>query len=95
MDTNVPPTDYRHFDFLKLFKPAQGTHEKVTLALIGLGRAGSIHLANLITNTRVVLKYAVEEQKERREEVEKLLGTASVTKLVGTDQLDVILKDKE
>lgn len=94
MDSNPPPTDYRHFEFLKIFKP-QVSHGKVTLALIGLGRAGSIHLANLITNTRVVLKYAVEEQKERREEIEKLLGSTSVTKVVATDQLDVILKDKE
>lgn len=95
MDSNPPAQDYRHFEFLKLFRPQEGSHEKVRLALVGAGRAGTIHLANLISNTRIVLKYIVEELKERREEIEKLLGPTSPTKLVGTDQLDVVLKDKE
>jgi myo-inositol 2-dehydrogenase/D-chiro-inositol 1-dehydrogenase len=94
MDTNVPPQDVKHIEFLKLFKP-KGTQEKVTLALFGLGRAGTIHLGNLLTSTRVVLKYIVEERKERRDEVQKLLGPTSQVKLVGSDQTDAVLKDKD
>ena len=37
----------------------QGTETSsvVTLALFGLGRAGSIHLANIVANRKVELKY--------------------------------------
>merc|ERR1712123_179150 len=33
----------------------------IVLALFGLGRAGSIHIANILANPRVTLKYVVEE----------------------------------
>ena len=33
------------------------TSSVVTLALFGLGRAGSIHLANIVANRKVELKY--------------------------------------
>ncbi len=94
MDINVPHQDVKHIEFLKLFQP-KGTQEKITLALFGIGRAGTIHLGNMLTSTRVILKYIVEERKERRDEIQKLLGPTSQIKLVGSDQTDVILKDKE
>ena len=37
----------------------------IQLALFGLGRAGSIHLANIIANPRVELAYVVESDKSR------------------------------
>ena len=37
----------------------------VTLALFGLGRAGSIHLANIVANRKVELKYIVESDQSK------------------------------
>ena len=37
----------------------------VTLALFGLGRAGSIHLANIVANRKVQLKYIVESDQSK------------------------------
>lgn len=55
---------------------------------------GTIHLGNLLTNTRVILKYIVEERSERRAELEKLVGTQSGIQIVGVDKTDVVVKDK-
>merc|ERR1712123_85265 len=39
----------------------------IVLALFGLGRAGSIHIANILANPRVTLKYVVEEADSKFE----------------------------
>ena len=41
------------------------TSSVVTLALFGLGRAGSIHLANIVANRKVELKYIVESDQSK------------------------------
>lgn len=56
---------------------------------------GTIHLGNLLTNTRVILKYVVEERKERQEELAKLIGSQSGVNFVTSDKTDAVLKDKE
>jgi len=91
--TSYPhPSDYKHHQFLNLMKPT-GTQKKVTVALFGMGRAGTIHLGNLLTCTRVHLKYIVEERAERRKEIENLLGKESGVQLVGVDKVDTVFKD--
>merc|ERR1719348_1941345 len=45
----------------------EGISSPVVLALFGLGRAGSIHLANILANPRVSLKYVVEEDTSKWE----------------------------
>ncbi|ODM94418.1 putative oxidoreductase YrbE [Orchesella cincta] len=90
-----PKEDYKYHDFLKLLRPS-GTNEKVTVALFGVGRAGTIHLGNLLGNTRIILKYVVEERFERREEIENMIGgsSSSAIQFVGADQTDAVLGDK-
>jgi len=94
---SVPPealctNDIKYNQFIKLLKPT-GTEEKIAFALFGAGRAGTIHLGNLLANPRVQLKYVIEERAERIAEIKKLVGSDSLTKVVGIDQIDAVLKD--
>jgi len=57
-------SDYKYENYKNYFsKDGQGV-EPVNIAIIGLGRAGSIHLANVIANPRVNLKYIVESNRD-------------------------------
>ena len=47
---------------------------RVSIAICGLGRAGSIHTGNCVRNPRVHLKYFVEIDIERAEQVKKQYG---------------------
>ncbi|XP_022090122.1 uncharacterized protein LOC110979000 [Acanthaster planci] len=42
---------------------------KLSFAIFGLGRAGTIHIGNLALNPRAVIRYVVEESRERAEQV--------------------------
>ncbi|CAL8091066.1 unnamed protein product [Orchesella dallaii] len=92
---SVPPKeDYKYHDFLKLLNPSE-PNKQVTVALFGVGRAGTIHLGNLLGNTRIILKYVVEERAERRKEIENIIGgSSSPIKVVGIDQTNAVLGDK-
>jgi len=46
----------------------------VSIAICGLGRAGSIHTGNCVRNPRVHIKYFVEIDTARAEEVKKQFG---------------------
>ncbi|XP_071540178.1 myo-inositol 2-dehydrogenase-like isoform X2 [Panulirus ornatus] len=68
-------TDFKHQRYLESigFDPSMKKDEVliqedlkvINVALFGLGRAGSIHLANIMRNTRICLKYVVEEDHQR------------------------------
>ncbi len=45
--------------------------EQIGIAIFGLGRAGMIHLVNLVKNYRVILRYIVETDVTRAEEAEE------------------------
>ena len=50
---------YRYLEDLALNKGVR--HPKVRLALFGVGRAGTIHLSNIISSPRVKLLYVVDD----------------------------------
>ena len=64
----------------------------VRLAVFGLGRAGSIHLANILANPRVVLAYVVESDTARWEAV-RARWNLTDTQFVHPDQADVVYAD--
>eukprot|EP00112_Aurelia_sp_Birch-Aquarium-sp1_P016750 Seg382.13 transcript_id=Seg382.13/GoldUCD/mRNA.D3Y31 product="Myo-inositol 2-dehydrogenase" protein_id=Seg382.13/GoldUCD/D3Y31 len=66
------------------------------IAILGLGRAGTIHFGNCLANKRVILKYLVEVDAEKRKEY----ATFAANRLYGIQilepsQLDVVLSDPE
>lgn len=66
----------------------------VVAAIFGLGRAGSIHLSNIMGNPRVIVKYIVDDRTERFEELRKYWNlTKDVTFLVSKDA-EKVYKDK-
>ena len=77
----------------------QGTETSsvVTLALFGLGRAGSIHLANIVANRKVELKYIVESDQSKWASVRNKFNLANKVKFLKvnyherSDILSVIL----
>jgi len=69
---NDRKADGSDFKYARYCKYAGTGEEEVmssplVLALFGLGRAGSIHLANILANPRVSLKYVVEEDTSKWE----------------------------
>merc|ERR1712142_1433404 len=61
-------SDFKYHNYTKYISSDIGVSTvPVNLALLGLGRAGSIHLSNILANPRVNLKYIVEEDKSRWE----------------------------
>jgi len=58
-------SDFKYKRYTDYINPEGSTSEVVTLALFGLGRAGSIHLANILASPRVELVYIVEADRSK------------------------------
>ncbi|XP_030767240.1 uncharacterized protein LOC115890997 [Sitophilus oryzae] len=83
---------YRHLDDLKLESPKQNT--KYGVAIFGVGRAGTIHLRNILNNRRLDLLYIVEDEEDRLEKIEKYycLDPKSV-RLISGKQSSLVYSD--
>ena len=67
-------------------KAADGKDQKpITLGLFGLGRAGSIHLNNILANPQIQLKYIVEDDDSKWASVTKKLNLKGITFLRSTE----------
>jgi len=86
-----PVEDYKYNKFIKFFSPTE-TPQKVGFALFGLGRAGTIHLRNLINSTRVELLYVIDSSSNRREEIKNGHGLSNV-KFLDELHIDEALDD--
>ena len=64
----------------------------VTLALFGLGRAGSIHLANIVANRKVQLKYIVESDQSKWASVKTKFNLLDV-KFLTSQETNIIYED--
>lgn len=82
----------RYTDFTS--NEMSGYSAPVTLALFGLGRAGSIHLSNILANPRVVLKYVI-EQDQTRWEPSRLRWNLTNTTFVLPSDLSQVLEDPQ
>ncbi|CAH2091901.1 unnamed protein product [Euphydryas editha] len=61
-----PEVDFMHTEYVNNVAANSKTEAPpVVGAIFGLGRAGSIHLSNIINNPRIILKYIVDDRPER------------------------------
>ena len=67
----------------------------VVLALFGLGRAGTIHLNNLLANREVKIKYIIDGAAARCESVKNRLNLASEVRFLQPAEADLLYNDKE
>ncbi|XP_065665603.1 myo-inositol 2-dehydrogenase isoform X2 [Hydra vulgaris] len=67
--------------------------KKFGLAICGVGRAGTIHTGNCYRNPRVQIKYFVEIDTKKAEQLKNSFGLES-TKVVSVDQIDRVLSDE-
>ena len=65
----------------------------VTIGLFGLGRAGSIHLSNILANRKVELKYIVEDDESKWESVIKSLNLKGIT-FLKSSEAETLYNDK-
>ena len=63
------------------------------IAILGLGRAGSIHFRNCLANRRVILKYLVELDAGRRKDIALTvaLNRLDGIQIMEPSQLNVVL----
>ncbi|XP_021930210.1 uncharacterized protein LOC110834895 [Zootermopsis nevadensis] len=64
----APSADYAYARYLENKEMASkegNPQEKIQMALFGVGRAGSIHLSNLVKNPWVILRYVVDDDQTK------------------------------
>jgi len=68
--------------------------ERVSIAICGLGRAGSIHTGNCMRNPRVHIKYFVEIDTERAEGIKRQFRLKD-TIVVHADDFKIVQDDPD
>ena len=68
--------------------------EKVGFALYGLGRIGELHIENLLTNTRVDLRWIIEGNATLAAEVMSRHGIVGKINLATVQEIPTVLADK-
>lgn len=63
-------------------------------AIFGLGRAGSIHLSSIIGNSRIVLKYIVDDQTSKFGDLKKYWGLSDDVVFLTSKEADKVYNDK-
>ncbi|XP_017761639.1 PREDICTED: inositol 2-dehydrogenase-like [Eufriesea mexicana] len=90
----LPPTqDYlyqKYLEDLALKKEIQ--HPKIKLALFGVGRAGAIHLSNIVNNPRVKLVYIVDDYESNWKNLKEYWHFEDVT-FLNSKQADKVYND--
>jgi len=88
------PSDFKYEKYSNFFSKDNSAVAPVNLALFGLGRAGSIHLSNIIANPRVNLRYIVEMNRELWEPAKVRWNLKEVV-FVHPDDVETVYKDEE
>ncbi|XP_023332543.1 uncharacterized protein LOC111704521 isoform X2 [Eurytemora carolleeae] len=86
-------SDFKYERYTNFFTKDIGSSSPVCLALFGLGRAGSIHLSNIIASPRLNLRYIVEANKDLWEPA-KARWNLKDTMFIHPDQVDTVYQDK-
>lgn len=88
-------SDFKYSRYKSNIGPADGESQSVvSLALFGLGRAGSIHLSNILANPRVQLKYIVEADRTKWEP-SRARWNLQTTTFVHPDDAATVYQDPE
>ncbi|XP_077282496.1 myo-inositol 2-dehydrogenase-like [Temnothorax americanus] len=92
--SSPPAEDYIYSKYIEDLALKTDNREEpiVKLALFGVGHAGTIHISNIISNTRVQLLYIVEDLESKWENVRKYWRLDNVT-FLNSKQSDKIFKD--
>ena len=67
--------------------------DRVNVALFGLGRAGTIHLGNLVANCRINLSYLIEADLKKANTCVRKYNLTNTTVLSDTDD-GTVYKDE-
>lgn len=81
---------YRYLEDLSLNKDVR--YPKVRLALFGVGRAGTIHLSNIVSSPRVELLYVVDDIESNWENLKDYWHLDDVV-LLNSKQADRVYND--
>lgn len=73
-------------------KPA--SKPPLVAAIFGLGRAGSIHLSNIVRNPRVILKYVVEDRTEKFDDLKRYWNLSDDVIFLTSKEGDKVYNDK-
>ena len=68
---------------------------RIGLAIFGAGRIGAVHIQNVRTNQRAVLRWVVEEDVARATSLLRELGLEEQVKVASNSQADAVLQDKQ
>ncbi|XP_013134695.1 PREDICTED: uncharacterized oxidoreductase YrbE-like [Papilio polytes] len=94
---SYPKVDYvftEHLNNVMTKDNGRPTVSPVVGAIFGLGRAGSIHLANIINNPRIILKYIVDDRVERFNDLKKYWKLSDDVTFITSKESDKVYKDK-
>ena len=68
--------------------------KRVGMAVIGLGRAGQIHFTNVVRNSRIELKWVIEQNQDLARSSLQRYGLDRHIKLGRADDFETVLRDK-
>ncbi|KAL3862219.1 hypothetical protein ACJMK2_008205 [Sinanodonta woodiana] len=84
----------QHNNARRMIKLEMEDQNRVTFALLGLGRIGQVHLANLLANNSVSLQCVVEENIEHAQKILKEKGMLDQVQVYGIDDIQLVFDDK-
>ncbi|KYQ50506.1 putative oxidoreductase yrbE [Trachymyrmex zeteki] len=87
-----PKDDYLYDKYLEHFALKTEKESIVKVALFGVGRAGTIHLANINSSKRVQLLYIVDDVESNWQSIQKYWHLDNVT-FLNSKQSDKVFKD--
>ncbi|XP_053621838.1 uncharacterized oxidoreductase YrbE-like [Plodia interpunctella] len=97
MKTTYPPEDYLHAEYLNFSTMNHGAKSDATpviAALFGLGKAGSIHMSNIVGNSRIILKYIVDDRVEIFDDIRKYWNLGNDVVLITSADAKRVYEDK-
>lgn len=97
LTATVPVDDYLFTEYLNNVETnhkSKSDATPVVAAIFGLGRAGSIHLSNIVGNPRIILKYIVDDRKERFADLKKYWKLSDSVSFITSSEADKVYNDK-
>ncbi|XP_049865019.1 uncharacterized oxidoreductase YrbE-like [Pectinophora gossypiella] len=94
---SYPEQDYHYTEYINNVTTNHKTkthHKPVVGAMFGLGRAGSIHLASIINNPRIMLKYIIDDQTSKFTDLKKYWNLSDDVIFLTSKEADKVYKDK-
>ncbi|XP_063379784.1 uncharacterized oxidoreductase YrbE-like [Cydia fagiglandana] len=94
---SYPAEDFLHTEYVEYVTADASAKKRVAPvvgAVFGVGRAGSIHLSSIIRNPRIIVKYIVDDAKERFPELRAYWGVGDEVQFITSKEADRVYKDK-